>query len=299
MTASRRSFLKQLSGLVLGTGSLSVLNSLAAAPSTALVPALFIGHGSPMNALENNPFTLAWDAMADNLARLPRPRAILCVSAHWQTPTSTVSVAARPSTIYDFYGFPGVLYMRQYRAMGVPESQQWLQQATTQAIGADGDRGLDHGAWVVLSRLFPRADVPVFQLSLGQDLDFDGHYQLAAQLALLRRRGVMVIGSGNMVHNLRSAQEDDLYGTRDQVHGWAQELDQRLLSAIDAQDHLRLRHLPITEPRLFAQGHPTAEHFLPLLYPLAMQDKQDELHYFAKGFAPGSISMTSLLLMPA
>ncbi|MDH2433476.1 class III extradiol ring-cleavage dioxygenase [Pokkaliibacter sp. MBI-7] len=299
MTASRRSFLRHLSGLVLGTGSLSVLNVLAATPSTPLVPALFIGHGSPMNALENNPFTLAWDAMAKTLAGLPKPRAILCVSAHWQTPVSTVSVVAKPATIYDFYGFPGVLYMRQYRAMGVPESLQWLQQATTQPLAADAERGLDHGAWVVLSRLFPRADVPVFQLSLGQDLDFDGHYQLAAQLAQLRRRGVMVIGSGNMVHNLRSAQEDTMYGMRDQVHGWAQELDQRLLEAIDTHDHLRLRHLPVTEPTLFAQGHPTPEHFLPLLYPLAMQDKQDELRYFAKGFAPGSISMTSLLLMPA
>jgi 4,5-DOPA dioxygenase extradiol len=251
------------------------------------LPVLFIGHGSPMNALEDNIFSRTWTQVG---RQLPLPRAIVSVSAHWQTAGTRVTTMAEPDTLYDFYGFPQPLYEMRYPAPGAPDLARQIQQTITiPEIHLDFSWGLDHGTWSVLGRLFPAADIPVMQLSLDFDQPAAFHYQLGRQLKYLRGEGILVLGSGNMVHNLGMMKWED--GAFD----WARRFDATLADRIAAGDHQSLidYHSLGPDARL---AIPTNEHYLPLLYVLAMQEPSDKLTFFCDQVTLGSISMRSLLL---
>ncbi|MCA9171909.1 MAG: 4,5-DOPA dioxygenase extradiol, partial [Planctomycetales bacterium] len=183
-------------------GKLSRLQALAETlPKTEVMPALFVGHGSPMNAVEENQFVRGFREIA---ATLPQPKAILCISAHWFTDGTKVTAMAKPKTIHDFGGFPPELFQIQYPAPGSPELAEWTTElAKPTAVKLDNDWGLDHGAWTVAMHMYPKADIPIIQLSIDRGLAPEGHFQLGRQLNALRQRGVLILGSGNIVHNLR------------------------------------------------------------------------------------------------
>lgn len=273
--------------------NLSDINQLfqGFAKSTHLMPAFFVGHGSPMNAIEDNAFSRAWKIMA---AKLPQqPKAILCVSAHWQTRGIRVTAMAKPRTIHDFGGFPDILFEQQYPAPGAPAAAQ-----TTAALLApkpvdlDYDWGLDHGAWSVLKHMFPTADVPVFQLSLDVGLDFAGHVALAKQLGVWRQHGVLLIGSGNIVHNLRALRwHAGRLST--EAYPWAQEFDHFVQNKLSSQDLAALINPANSVGSLAGQAHPTAEHYLPMLYIAAQRQANEPLGFYAEQIVGGSISMRS------
>ena len=252
-----------------------------------LAPILFVGHGSPMNAVEDNQFSQAWAEMGRNL---PRPQAILCISAHWETIGTHITAMPKPKTIHDFYGFPKPLYEKQYPAPGDPELAAGIQQALgEQPIQLDHDWGLDHGTWSVLYRMFPQADIPTLQLSLDAKRPAAFHYQLGQKLKYLRRQGVLIIGSGNMVHNL------GIMAWQQSAFDWALAFDARLASLIQAGDHQRLiDYTTLGENAELAI--PTNEHYLPLLYILAMQEKDEKPSFFCEKVTLGSISMRSFKL---
>lgn len=249
------------------------------------MPVLFVGHGSPTNAIEENEFSRAW---ADAGKSMPRPRAVLCVSAHWETDGTKVTAASLPSTIHDFYGFPRLLYEVSYPVPGAPNLARRVRETVRGAkVGLDSERGLDHGAWSVLRRMFPEADIPVVQLSLDRAKAPAFHYELGKGLAGLRREGVLVIGSGNIVHNLGMiVREDDAYD-------WAVEFDETMKRLILSGSHDAIVHYPDLG-RAARLSVPTNEHFLPLLYVLALQGKEDGVRFFTDRVTLGSISMRSL-----
>lgn len=249
------------------------------------LPALFIGHGNPMNAIEENEFSLAWSAEGKSLAR---PNAILCISAHWETLGTHVTAMEKPKTIYDFFGFPRALYEAQYPAPGSPALAELTQETVKMTpVGLDQKWGLDHGAWSVLCRMFPKADIPVIQFSLDRSQPPEYHYALGKELHKLRSRGVLIIGSGNMVHNIRLA------FFQDQAYDWAIEYDETLKNLILAGDHEAIVHYErLGKPA--ALSIPTNEHYLPLLYTLALIEPHEPLHFFADRVTLGSISMRSL-----
>jgi len=197
--------------------------------STPRMPALFIGHGSPMNAIEDNEFSRGWSKMG---ASLPVPSAILCISAHWMTRgTTLVNVKEKPQTIHDFRGFPRALYQTQYPAPGAPEfAEATLNLLRNNHVEADEEWGLDHGAWSVLIKMFPKADIPVYQLSLDLTMAPDKHLSLARELSALREKGVMIIGSGNIVHNLMAMQPGGA------PYEWAQTFDNHITARLEARD---------------------------------------------------------------
>ncbi len=248
------------------------------------MPALFIGHGSPMNAIEDNEFAQGWANVAQSF---PRPKAILCISAHWQTVGAQVTAMSQPKTIHDFYGFPQALFAVNYPAPGSPELAQLIQQTVrSTSVESDQQWGLDHGAWSVLCRMFPAADIPVVQLSLDQNKPPEFHYELGKELRALRRRGVLIVGSGNIVHNLR------MLRWADEAYEWAVEFDEQIKQAILAGDHDTI----INYERLGEMARlavPTDEHFLPLLYVLACQE-HEPVRFFAEKVTLGAISMRSL-----
>ncbi|KAF0809080.1 extradiol ring-cleavage dioxygenase class III protein subunit B [Alcanivorax sp. S71-1-4] len=252
-------------------------------PRTPPMPVLFIGHGSPMNTLEDNVFTRSWEKLA---TELPRPAAILCVSAHWETDGVAATAQPWPQTIHDFHGFPDALYAMQYKAPGAPAVAGWL----AAHLGAQEDLhwGLDHGTWSVLCRLYPQADIPVLQLSLDRQLDSAGHYRLGQQLAPLRERGVLILGSGNIVHNLRLM-------TRHGSYPWADQFDQYIASAILRADHDAVVHYA-RQGDAAQQSVNSAEHFLPLLYVLGAAGPRHRVSFPTEGMALGSLSMRSVRL---
>jgi 4,5-DOPA dioxygenase extradiol len=250
-----------------------------------LMPALFIGHGNPMNAITENPYRTAWRELG---AQLPRPQAILCVSAHWQTATPEACGVERPRTIHDFGGFPPDLFAQQYAAPGAPELAEGVRQLLGESVlRVSTNWGLDHGAWCILQSLFPNADVPVCQLSLAHSLDPSGHLALARQLAPLRERGIMLIGSGNVVHNLRHLGQSV-------VPEWARNFDDYVAQALDAGDDRALVEYAQRGPGA-AMAVPSDEHYLPLLYFAGVRHQQDALHTSVRGFDLGSLSMRSSL----
>lgn len=249
------------------------------------MPALFIGHGSPMNAIEANEFSKSW---AEIGKRLPNPKAILCISAHWETFGTRVTAMDRPKTIHDFYGFPAELYQQRYSAPGSPElANSILQVVENTEVNLDFEWGLDHGTWSVLNRLFPQADVPVVQLSLDRNKSPEQHYQLGKELALFRDQGILIIGSGNMVHHL------GLMTWEDTAFDWAAEFDDVLKGLILSKDHESIVNYSNLGKNT-KLAIPTNEHFLPLLYVLALQQESDQLNFFAEKVTFGSISMRSL-----
>lgn len=253
------------------------------------MPAVFVGHGNPMNAIEPNAYHRAWQELGRTL---PRPRAVLCISAHWETAGIAVTAASRPETIHDFYGFPRALFEVRYPAPGDPE----LARRTAALLGdadvrPDVERGLDHGAWSVLATLYPEADVPIVQLSLDSRRPGGFHYRLGKALGPLRDEGVLIMASGNIVHNLR------LLDYRDPAPpAWAQEADAEIRKRIEAHDHDALIDYESLGTAV-KQGIPTNEHYLPLLYALGLQEDSDVLSFFNTAVW-GSISMTSVLLTP-
>ena len=252
-------------------------------------PAVFIGHGSPMYALEPNRHTAAWESLGK---RLHKPDAILLISAHWLTRGIWLTAMQQPKTIHDFGGFPEALFQIQYPAPGSPALAQRVQSLLTQAVVMEEHEwGIDHGAWSVLRYLYPNADVPVVQLSLDGSLSAKEHYTLAKQLAPLRDENILILGSGNIVHNLRLID----WGTDATPLPWATEFNQFFTSQILANQH---------SPLLEWQGAgdaarlsiPTPEHYWPALYPLALQGSGEQVEIISNGIEMGSISMRSFLI---
>jgi len=250
------------------------------------MPVLFVGHGSPMNAIEHNAFTETLDGLS---ARLPRPKAVCVVSAHWVTTGAHVLTSAHPKTIHDFYGFPRPLYDVQYPAPGA--SSEANKMASNPEIVPDEQWGLDHGAWSVLRHMYPNADVPAFQLSLDERRSFKEHLELGREIQSLRERGVLILGSGNIVHNLRRIDWDEPHGAYD----WAVEFDARVKDAVEAHDARSLAQPEKWGETLLATAHPTVEHYLPLLYCMGTTDERDAVSYPYEGFDFGSISMRMIL----
>lgn len=251
-----------------------------------ILPALFIGHGSPMNAIEESIYSEAWRKVA---ASIPRPKAILCISAHWETKGTFVTTMPEPRTIHDFYGFPDELYQVQYPAPGsIDLAERVCGLASSSKVTADSQWGLDHGAWSVLRRMYPEADIPVVQVSLDRTRFAHEHYKLGAELSALRSEGVLIVGSGNIVHNLRLMQWD-----ASKPYSWAVEFDQQVAELILAGNHEKLAdYQSLGEAANLAV--PTNEHYLPLLYILALQQSGEPVSFFAEGLALGSISMRSV-----
>ena len=249
------------------------------------MPAIFIGHGSPMNTLERNGFTEAWREMG---RKLPRPKALLVISAHWFFGTTAVTAMAKPRTIHDFYGFPPELFAFDYPAPGLPElAQRVVEIAKPNWVGLDRDQwGLDHGTWSVLGHLYPEADVPIVQLSINALQPLEYHLQLGAKLAALRDEGVMILGSGNVVHNLRRVQWDK----PDAAFDWAERFDDAVVELMGSQpgDILKVAQHPD-----FDLAVPTPDHFIPLLYIAALAAEEGiAARPLVRGYSLGSISMT-------
>jgi len=249
------------------------------------MPALFIGHGSPMNTLELNDYTRAWRGFGESL---PRPKALLVVSAHWYFGATAVTSMPRPRTIHDFYGFPQPLFDFDYPAPGAPDlAGEIVELVKPEWVGLDRDQwGLDHGAWSVLAHLYPQADVPVVQLSINALQPLEYHLDLARRLAPLREQGVMILGSGNVVHNLRRVQ----WNQPDAAFDWAERFDEAALAQmLDAPGDL----LKLVEHRDYPLAAPSPDHFIPLLY-LAGIAAADGVGAQAllRGYAMGSLSMT-------
>jgi len=254
------------------------------------MPVLFLGHGSPMNAIEENEFVQGFREAGKHL---PSPSAILCISAHWETRGTFVTVAEHPKTIHDFRGFPQALFDVQYPAPGSPdlarETQRIVQQAS---IGLDEKWGLDHGAWSVIKHLYPLANVPIVQLSLDYSKGPEYHYALAKELASLRRKGVLIIGSGNMVHNLGKVAWEHLQ-TDNFGFDWAIEASDKMKTWILNCDHPALINYR-SAGAAFDLAIPTPEHYLPLLYCCALQEKEDTCTLFNDKALLGSLTMTSV-----
>jgi 4,5-DOPA dioxygenase extradiol len=254
-----------------------------------LMPAVFFGHGNPMNALATNRYTEAWRAFG---TAVPRPRVILVVSAHWYINATAVTAMAKPRTIHDFYGFPQELFEVEYPAPGLPELVEEISDAVQPTwVGADHDSwGIDHGTWSVLVHAFPDATVPVVQLSINADKDFDYHLDLGQKLAALRRRGVLVVGSGNVVHNLRGMN----WNLENDGFDWAQRFDEdaKARMTADPVDVVRM-----DAHRDFGKAVPTPDHFLPLLYLAGLADAAGHgTDVLIDGYTYGSLSMTAYTL---
>ena len=258
--------------------------------NTPRMPVLFIGHGSPMNAIEENEFVLGWRNLGKTL---PHPKSILCISAHWETRGTFVTAMPKPKTIHDFGGFPKALYDMEYPAPGSPElavETKHIIKKTT--VGLDEKWGLDHGAWSVIRRMYPEADVPVIQMSLDYGQAPQYHFELAKELAALRNKGVLIIGSGNMVHNLRMVAWDKMnepeYG-----FDWAIQANDKFKTLIESGDFKSLTNYA-SLGREVQLAVPTPDHFLPLLYSLALKEKDEPISFFNDKPVMGSLTMTSV-----
>jgi len=256
-----------------------------------IMPILFLGHGNPMNAIQENEFVEGFRTISKDILK---PKAILCISAHWETRGTFVTAMPHPETIHDFGGFPQALFQVQYPAPGSPELAKHVQELITQTtVLADDSWGLDHGAWSVIKHLYPKADIPVVELSIDHNKPASYHYELAKALAPLRQEGVLIIGSGNIVHNLRQVAWDKLndgsYG-----YDWAIEANNKVKKAVLEGDHQALINYANMGKSL-QLSIPTPEHFIPLIYILALQKDTDSINIFNDKLVGGSLSMTSVM----
>lgn len=259
--------------------------------NTPTMPVLFMGHGSPMNAIEENSFV---QEMREVAKKIPTPKLILCISAHWETLGTKVTAMEKPPTIHDFGGFPKALFDVQYPA---PGSREWatyikdLVQATP--VRLDEDWGLDHGAWSVIKHLYPEANIPVIELSLDYRKSAKEHYELAKDLQSLRNKGVLILGSGNNVHNLRAIEWrriNDYF-----AFDWAIEANEKMKEFMVKHEHEKLINFS-AQGMAFQLSIPTPEHYLPMLYALSLQNENDQLSFFNDAPVGGSLFMTSVIL---
>ncbi|WP_238367235.1 4,5-DOPA dioxygenase extradiol [Mesobacterium pallidum] len=262
----------------------SLRDSLSA---SSRMPLVFLGHGSPMNAIEDTHYARAWTELGRTL---PRPQAILVVSAHWMTRgTTLVDVSAMPKTIHDFYGFPQALFDQQYPAPGAPElARDVVTLLASHHSDEDDSWGLDHGAWTVLKFLYPGADVPVFQVSIDMSRGLDHQLEIGRTLSQLRDRGVLILGSGNVVHNLRAVK----WGAGATPHDWALEFDRLFADKLTDRDFAALADRKGLGT-LLAQAHPSVDHYLPALTIAGASDDRDDLTFMTDNIDLASVSMRS------
>jgi 4,5-DOPA dioxygenase extradiol len=278
-----------------------MFDSLSSAPFEKLkksdkLPVLFVGHGSPMNAISDNAYRRSWQTLGERFGSdWPEPQLILCISAHWLTEGWWLTGMAKPKTIHDFGGFPQELFDQAYPAPGdsqaAAEISRAVRQRASRPLGLNMDWGLDHGAWSVLKPMFPRADIPVVQLSMDYSRAPHEHYALAQQLKALRRQGVLIVGSGNVVHNLSQMQRG---AAAEEAYDWAFEFDQTMAGHVQQG---RLDALPAFDKlgSLARIAHPTHEHLLPLLYAAGAVDAGEPVKFFNTSFQLASISMRSMV----
>lgn len=288
----RKNFIYTIAGGLLTMGSLTGFKRFTddLGEQDEKMPVLFIGHGSPMNGIENNEFSLQWEKTAKEL---PIPTAVLVVSAHWLTNGTHITAMDHPKTIHDFGGFPQELFDVQYPAPGnsllAAETKELIHSTN---VGLNHDWGLDHGAWTVVRRMYPDAKIPVLQLSIDYSKPASYHYALAKELAALRKKGVLIIGSGNMVHNLGMVAWDKLdqpgYG-----YDWAIEMHELFKKKITEGDHQALINYEALS-KSAKLAIPTPDHYYPLMYILGLQEKNEEPSFFNDKLVAGSLSMTSV-----
>ncbi|MEM0996905.1 MAG: 4,5-DOPA dioxygenase extradiol [Bacteroidota bacterium] len=252
------------------------------------MPVMFVGHGSPLNAIADNAYTQALTAVS---GRIPRPKAILVISAHWLTRGSYVTGNAEPPTIHDFYGFPEELYALQYPAPGTPGAAKMTMEMLKKVNGmADMRRGLDHGAWSVLRHLYPKADIPVYELSIDRSSRLEEQYLIGRLVRDLRDKGILIIGSGNLTHNLgEMAEEVDA-----EVPLWAEEFDAKVANFLVRGDHKALTQYE-SWGKISRLAHPSNDHYLPLIYVTGMLHEGEAVEFFYEGFEYGCISMRGLI----
>lgn len=254
------------------------------------MPVIFVGHGSPMSALANNHYSQAWKELGKTLIK---PRAILVISAHWYIEETAVSDISEPKQIYDFYGFPDELYNLKYNPVGSRELAQEIIKILEPltSVKINNDWGVDHGAWIPLLSFFPDADVPVVQLSLDLTKTSDEHYRIGQALKKLRNQDILIVASGDMVHNLGliKYQEDS------EPYDWAQSFEDKLIKLISSDDHKKLINYQDLGPEANL-AIPTPDHYWPLLYALGLKESDEKVEYFVKGIAYGSVSMTSFII---
>lgn len=256
----------------------------------ALLPGLFLGHGSPMNIIADNYFTKSMNQVTQ---KFHRPKNILVISAHWVTNGTQVLKAPKPKTIYDFGGFPEALYKIQYPSPGAPELANQLHSRYSEILTTE-DWGLDHGAWSLLVHMYPEANIPVTQLSLNKNLSLKDHFRFAKNLCHLREQGTLVIASGNIVHNLRQIQWDENASTPE----WAIEFDQLIKESLLKESPEDLWEVFTKHQKLSSLAHPSLEHFVPLLYTAGLKTPDEKIDFFSEGFQNGSISMRSFSTSP-
>lgn len=289
----RKDFLKAISLLPLGIETMKLQelkNMTDTFDSTAQMPVLFIGHGSPMNGIEDNEFSNSWHKMGNEIEQ---PTAVLVISAHWLTHGTKITAMPSPKTIHDFGGFPQELFDVQYPAPGSPElAKETSELVKSTHVGLDHEWGLDHGTWTVVRHMYPKANIPVLQLSIDYSKPAQYHYNLAKELAALRKKGVLIIGSGNMVHNLRMIAWDKMdkpeYG-----FDWAVEMNTRFKQLITDGNHQPL--INYEQMGIAAKyAIPTPDHYYPLMYALGLQNTKDQAVIFNDKAVMGSLTMTSV-----
>jgi 4,5-DOPA dioxygenase extradiol len=266
------------------------MNSYNANTLLEHMPVLFVGHGSPMYAIEENEFVQTWRNLGESL---PKPKAIICISAHWETRGTQVTAMKNPPTIHDFGGFPRELYEVQYPATGNPElADEIIRSSRNPSILADEKWGLDHGTWSVIRHMYPKADIPTIQVSLDYNKSPKEHYELARELTSLRDIGVLIIGSGNIVHNLRKAawdkSDEEEYG-----YDWAIEANETIKGLIMENNHRKLVNYTLLGKEV-QMAVPTPDHYLPLLYTLALKNEDESVSFFNDKAVMGALTMTSV-----
>jgi len=267
--------------------------SISELESTSLMPMLFVGHGSPMNAVEDNEFSRMWTSLG---AKLPTPRAIVCISAHWETKGTHVTIGNPLETIHDFYGFPNELYRQKYPSPGSPSlAQEVIDNIQSTHVKGDYQWGLDHGTWTILKYTYPLANIPVIQISIDHDKDAQWHYNLGKELAFLRSKGVLVIGSGNMIHNLRIMRITGNDFNAEYGYDWAFELNDILKNKlIDGDDLSLINYRSLHKDAELAI--PTPEHYIPMLYVLGLRNKDEKVRFFNDKVIAASLNMTSFIV---
>lgn len=286
---------KQFLGTLAGVATMSGLGGFKKytdnlSETDVMMPVLFIGHGSPMNGIEDNQFSQRWQKLG---REIPEPKAVLVVSAHWLTRGTHITAMENPQTIHDFGGFPKALFDVQYPAPGAPElAKETKSLIHSVPVGLDHDWGLDHGAWTVVRRMYPKAQIPVLQLSIDYGKPAQYHYDLGKELKVLRKKGVLILGSGNMVHNLRMVDWRNM-NTDNYGFDWAIEMHELFKEKIVSGDHQALINYQKLSPSA-KLAVPTPDHYFPLMYSLALQDKNEEPVFFNDKLVAGSLNMTSV-----